>query len=330
MPKLHIAICFILVLKAFCVHASGIDFKEIGLEEAVTNSSFIIQAEYVSEDKDDCGPYSRYTLQKVIYSNTKYTNVNLKVWAAHADVWGIAMAEAEKTGRHLWFTVPEYKGKGSQKKPEKGKSYILLLKQLSRETDLAFYAAGALLNTNMLHEITIVIEKNNLERISIEKTKYDMYEVLLRHFFENNGSGLQGPRPLPAYWDIYIGINDTQFANEDDLMVHYPYGLAAIKSPNSEFMKRFSNDGRKISAAPEGDTARKLANQYNMFRAGQEMPKQRFIIFMIDGSSKKENGTVIVMADYYVHSLNSGKYRYTMAFKNGKWIVQDATCIEIS
>ena len=329
MPKLHIAICFSLVLKAFCVHASGIHFKEIGLEEAVTNSTFIIQAEYVSEDKDDCGPHSRYALQKVIYSNTKSTNVNLKVWAAHADVWRIAMAEAEKTGGHLWFTVPEYKGKGSQNKPEKGESYILLLKQLSRETDFAFYAAGALLSTNMLQEITKAIETNNLKKISINKTKYDMYEVLLRHFFENNGSGLQGPRPLPAYWDIYIGINDIQLTNEDDLMIH-TYSHVAIKSPDSEFMKRFANDGRKISAAPEGDTARKLADQYNMGRTEQGKKKQSFIIFMIDGSSKQENGTVIVMAEYFVHSLNSGKYRYTMAFKNGKWTVQDATCISIS
>jgi hypothetical protein len=330
MPKLHIATCLILVLKTFCVHASGIHFKEIGLEEAVTNSTFIIQAEYVSEDKDDCGPHSRYAVQKVIYSNTKCTNVNLKVWAAHADVWGIAMAEAEKTGRHLWFTVPEYRGKGSQDKPEKGKSYILLLKPLSRETDFAFYAAGGLLNTNMLQEITKVIEKNNLEKTSIKKTRHDMYEVLLRHFFENNGSGLQGPRPLPDYWDIYIGINDIQFANEDDLILRHPYGLAAIKSPDSEFMKRFANDGRKISAAPEGDTARKLADQYNIGRTEQGTKKQTFIIFMIDGSSKHENGTVIVMAEYFVHSLNSGTYRYTMAFKNGKWIVQDATCISIS
>jgi len=161
MTKLHIAVLFLsLILAASCVQASGIHFKEIGLEEAVTNSTFIVQAEYAGEDKDDHGPHSKYTLQKVIYSNAKSTNVTLKVWAAHAYVWGIAMAEAEKTGRHLWFTVPEYKGRGSEEKPEKGKSYILLLKQLLRETDFAFYAAGTLLKTNLLQEVTAVIKKN--------------------------------------------------------------------------------------------------------------------------------------------------------------------------
>jgi hypothetical protein len=160
MTKLHIAICLSLVLAASFVHASGIHYEEISLEGVVTNSTFILQAQYIGEAKDDHGPHSQYILQKMIYSGATNTNMTLKVWAAHADVWGIAMAEAEKTGRHLWFTVPEYKGKGREGNPEKGKSYILLLKQLSRETDFAFYAEGALLNTNMLQQVTVVIRKN--------------------------------------------------------------------------------------------------------------------------------------------------------------------------
>lgn len=160
MTKLHIAICLSVVLAASCVHASGINYEEINLEGVVTNSTFILQAKYIGEAKDDYGPHSQYILQKMIHSSATNTNVNLKVWAAHAKVWGMAMAEATKTGRHIWFKVPEYNGKGSEVKPEKGISYILLLKQLSRETDFAFSAEGALLNTNMLQEITVVIRKN--------------------------------------------------------------------------------------------------------------------------------------------------------------------------
>jgi hypothetical protein len=150
----------LLLIMVSCAYASGIHYQEINLEEAVTNSTYIIQAEYLGEDKDDYGPHSRYRLQKVVYADEKNTNGDLKVWAAHAEVWGVAMAIAEKTGEHNWFTVPEYKGHGRVNKPEKGKPYILLLKRLSRETDFAFYAKGAMLNTNMLEEITSLIRKN--------------------------------------------------------------------------------------------------------------------------------------------------------------------------
>lgn len=182
-------------------------------------------------------------------------------------------------------------------------------------------------SSNRLHEAHQI---NKLERITFENTKYDMYETLLRHFFENNGCGLPGPRPLPAYWNIYIAINDTQFENEDELMMRFPCGFDAIKSPNDVFMKRFANDGRKIFAAPEGDSARTLANKHNVFRKGEEMPKERVIIFMIDGCVQNENGTVTVMAAYYVHNLNAGTYRYSMKFENGKWIVLDAKCTGMS
>ena len=72
MTKLHIAICMSLALSAACVCASGSRYEEIGLEEVVTNSTFIVQAEYVGEGKDDYGPHSKYTLQKVIYSKANH------------------------------------------------------------------------------------------------------------------------------------------------------------------------------------------------------------------------------------------------------------------
>lgn len=150
----------LLLLMGRCAYASGINYQEVSLVEAVSNATYIIQAEYMGEDKDDYGPHSQYRLQKVLYAAEKNTNVNLKVWAAHAAVWGKALAIAEKTGEHIWFTVPEYKGKERVTRPEKGKSYILLLNRLSRVTDFAFCAEGALLGPGMLQEVTSLIERN--------------------------------------------------------------------------------------------------------------------------------------------------------------------------
>jgi len=149
----------LLLILSSNAYASGIHFEEVTIDKMVAESTFILQGEYIEEDKDDHGPHSRYKLKKVIYAAKENVGADLKIWAAHAEDWGIAMALAEETGATHWFTVPEYKGKGRVMKPVKGKSYILLLKQLSRETDFAFFAQGALLDKSMINEIALLIEK---------------------------------------------------------------------------------------------------------------------------------------------------------------------------
>lgn len=139
--------------------ASGISYEPIDLEEIVAGSSFIVQAEYLGEGRDDHGPHANYRLKKVIYAAKKEICPDLKVWAAHAEAWGMAMRLARDTGENNWFSVPEYRGKGRIDEPEKGKSYLLLLKQLAREADFGFHAEGALLDERMINEISSLLKK---------------------------------------------------------------------------------------------------------------------------------------------------------------------------
>lgn len=158
--KKFASVLMVLLCLGLKSYASGIHYQDVELDKVVAESALILEAEYLGDDKDNYGPHSKYKLKTLIYAANKKVSGELRVWAAHAEAWGMAMAIREATGESRWFIVPKYSGKGRVDSPKKGTSYILFLKPLSREKDFGFSADGALLDKSMLREVVQLIRTN--------------------------------------------------------------------------------------------------------------------------------------------------------------------------
>lgn len=154
-----------------------------------------------------------------------------------------------------------------------------------------------------------------------ENPDYEIAEIVLRHLFENNGSGTQGEalRNLKTCWI------SACFVNFKD-MVDYGFSPESKQSHTTpgDFLDRFHDLRFPLQPTPSCD---RFSYGGVIGRGGDE---SKSIVFYIRGLVGKTEDSVIVVAGFWVHPLDAGEYEYTLKRSNSRWIIEKVEIIHFS